>query len=97
MRQRLSRMSLTTTFAVVSLVAFVGLGLVLSLGMNRLLRDQGLADAQQTAQVVTHLGVEHNFPSAGPGFFRQPVTAAQARTIDTSIAGSRPAVRHLRL
>ena len=65
--------------------------------MNRLLHDQGLSDAQRTAQVVTYLGVEHNFPDAGAKLFAAPVKPAQARTIDTSIAGSRPAVRHLRL
>jgi diguanylate cyclase (GGDEF)-like protein len=91
------RRSLTTTFAVVSLAAFLALGVVLSLGMNKLLHEQGLSDAKSTAHVVTNLGVEHNFPSAGPGLFRQPLSAKQARLVDVSIAGSRPAVRHLRL
>src|SRR6478752_3872685 len=82
MRHRLTHLSLTTAFAVVSLIAFLVLGLVLSLGMNKLLHEQGLSDAKQTAQVVTYLGVEHNFPTAGADLFAQPLTPKQARVID---------------
>ena len=97
MRQRLMNVSLTTTFAVVSLVAFLGLGVVLTVGTTSFLRDQGVSDARQTAEVVTHLAVEHNFPSAAAPMFRAPLRAGESRTIDTSISGSRPAVRNLRL
>ena len=66
--------------------------------MNKLLHEQGLSDAQAD-RAGRHLPRRRaQLPRRRPGAVPPGRSAARRRaSIDTSIAGSRPAVRHLRL
>lgn len=89
--------SLTTVFAVVSLVAFAGLGIGLTAAMQAEVRDQALADAKTTAQVVSGLSVEGYFAPRGPRVFGKPLTRNDAIYLNSIVLNSGGSVKSLQL
>ncbi len=59
---RVRRLRLTTTFALVSLVAMTGLGTALVWTTSRLLQQQALTQAARTAEAYVSSGVEREVP-----------------------------------
>ncbi len=89
--------SLTTVFAVVSLVAFAGLGIGLTAAMQAEVRDQALADAKTTAQVVSRLSVEGYFAPRGPRVFGKPLTREDSIYLNSIVLNSGGSVKSLQL
>ena len=91
------RLSLTVAFALVSVVAFVGLAVGLSAAMQRQVEDQAQADAKTTARIVSALAIESRFAPRGLQALSRPLSRDDSIYLNRVLLASNGAVKSLRL
>ena len=78
------RFGLVTRFAVLSLALMALLGAVLASALRTMVRERSLADARQTAEVITRLEIQSRLT---PEVLREPFGPSLRRTLDGVLEG----------
>jgi diguanylate cyclase (GGDEF)-like protein len=96
MRQFSGRLGLLGRFSILSLAAFVLLGLVLAHTLQGQVRDRSLANARQTAEILAKFGIQ---PRVSPVDLSRGLSARKIRTLDdeTKSSGVRARVTRIKL